>query len=249
MDRRGKHSERREKGLGPEREANICLQRSPLTSRVPTRFHFSELTLPRAVDYCSTFASSNVISWAPSLCTFMILYCFNSSFLTSSIVYSLEPVKPDVPNSAIGLVPLDMPVVSLEESHHSCSFDGHLLTGDSIALIASSILVPQLQESAGWVPLGALRNPQAQYSLCRGASTGLWSPCWRPHFRSQAWRQGCPGGWVFASVYQHWACHHPAGGYLLLFISGHSAFCFLLLTRSIEKTLAGSLLLMLNLKD
>lgn len=140
-------------------------------------------------------------------------------------------------------------MVYLKDSHHSCSFDGHLLVGDPTASIASSILVPQLQEPAGWLQLEALCNPQAQHILCWGVSTGLGSPCWRPHFRSQAWRQDCPDAWVSASVYQHWACHNPAGGYRLFLVSGHPISCFPLLTRSIEKTLAGSGLLVLDLED
>lgn len=82
------------------------------------------------------------------------------------------------------------PTVSLEGSHHWCSFDGPLLVGDSIASMASSILVPQVQEAAGRAQLGALCDPQVPHVLGWGASTGLGLPRWRPHFRSQAWRQG-----------------------------------------------------------
>lgn len=93
-----------------------------------------------------------------------------------------------------------------------------------------------------------LQSPSSTHPLL-GASRTLGSPCWRPHFRSRAWRQGCPRGWVLASVYQHRVCHHPAGGYLLFLVSGQSAFCFLSLICRVETTLAGSGLLMLDLED
>lgn len=125
-------------------------------------------------------------------------------------------------------------------AHRLCCFGGHLLDGDSAALIVPSILGPDLQEPARQVHLEALHNPQAQHILCWRSSMGLGKATQEATLQELGLETRLP--WLPGLC-----LNSPASGPpsfckrlpALPLVSGHSVFCFPLWTYRIETSLAG----------
>lgn len=111
-----------------------------------------------------------------NLCAFVMLFLqlWFLFYFFCSLFLLLNPLSQMSPKFCHCLTPwTDTPMVSLGDSHHSCSFDGHLLISDSIASIPPSIPGPRLQEPTGGCNWKPSQHPSSTHPLL-GGFCGTW---------------------------------------------------------------------------